>query len=95
VVVVSPLEAGRRVLKFTVNKTVGGSIPKKFINSRCRPVSKRTGNWRAAGYPMVDLRVTVVVARTMTLTRQKWRLKIAGSMSLKLRKANPVVKSRS
>ena len=42
------------------NKTVGGSIPKEFINPIQTGVKEAMERGVVAGYPMVDLRVTVV-----------------------------------
>jgi elongation factor G len=55
---VTPSEAGKGV---TVdNKTVGGSIPKEFINSVIKGCREAVINGVVAGYPVIDLHVDIL-----------------------------------
>ncbi len=55
--VVEPLEPGEGFV--FENKTVGGSIPKEFISPIQAGVKEAMETGVSAGYPMVDLKVSV------------------------------------
>ena len=66
-----------------VNKTVGGSIPKEYIpaiESGCKEAMERGV---LAGYPMVDLRVSVMDGSFHEVDSSEMAFKIAASMTFK------------
>ena len=90
--IVEPLEAGTG-FEF-VNKTVGGSIPKEFINPIQAGVKEAMETGVSAGYPMVDLRVSVTDGSYHEVDSSEMAFKIAASMTFKeaARKATPIIK---
>ena len=90
--IVEPLEAG---LGFEfVNKTVGGSIPKEFIGPIQAGVKEAMETGVSAGYPMVDIKVSVTDGSYHEVDSSEMAFKIAASMTFKeaARKATPVIK---
>jgi elongation factor G len=89
---VEPLEAGKG-FEF-VNKIVGGAIPKEYIPAIQNGVKEALDSGVLAGYPMVDIRVTVVDGSFHEVDSSEMAFKIAGSMTFKsaCRKAGPVLK---
>ena len=89
---VEPLEAGSG-FEF-VNKTVGGSIPKEFIRPIEDGVKEAMEQGVAAGYPVVDIKVSVVDGSFHEVDSSEMAFKMAGSMTFKeaARKAQPVIK---
>jgi elongation factor G len=65
------------------NKTVGGSIPKEYINSIDQGIQEAMGTGILAGYPMVDVRVTLVDGSYHDVDSSEMAFKIAGSMAIK------------
>jgi len=55
---VKPNESGKGVT--VENKTVGGSIPKEYINSVIKGCREATINGVVAGYPVIDLHVDIL-----------------------------------
>ncbi len=90
--VVEPLEAGKG-FEFE-NKTVGGSIPKEFIAPIQTGVKEAMERGVVAGYPMVDVKVTVVDGSFHEVDSSEMAFKIAGSITFQeaARKAKPVIK---
>jgi len=76
-----------------VNKIKGGSIPTEFIPAVEKGVEEATENGPRAGYPMVDLRVTLVDGKYHDVDSSELAFKVAGSMALKeaAARANPVL----
>src|SRR5207248_6300687 len=89
---VEPLEAGKG-FEF-VNKIVGGSIPKEYIAPIEQGVRESMDSGVIAGYPLVDIKVTVVDGSFHEVDSSEMAFKIAGSMTFKAacRKAGPVIK---
>jgi len=90
--VVEPLEAG---LGFEfVSKIVGGSIPKEYISPIEAGVKEALENGVLAGYPIVDIKVTVVDGSFHEVDSSEMAFKIAASQTFKsaARKATPVIK---
>lgn len=79
VVEIEPLEPGSGY-EF-VDKTVGGSIPKEFIQPINNGISEARMNGVLAGYETVDFRVTVVDGSYHEVDSSEMAFKIAGSMA--------------
>jgi elongation factor G len=76
-----------------VNKVVGGVIPKEYIAPIDAGIQEAMGNGVLGGYPVVDVRVTVVDGSYHEVDSSEMAFKIAGSMGFKdgCRKADPVL----
>jgi elongation factor G len=76
-----------------VNGTVGGSIPKEFINPIQKGIEEAMTGGVLAGYPMVDLKVEVFDGSYHDVDSSEMAFKIAGSMGFKdgAAKAHPVL----
>jgi elongation factor G len=75
------------------NETVGGSIPKEFINPIQKGIEEAMTGGVLAGYPMVDLKVEVFDGSYHDVDSSEMAFKIAGSMGFKdgAAKATPVL----
>jgi elongation factor G len=75
------------------NKIVGGSVPRVYISSVDRGVHDALESGILAGYPVVDVRVTLVDGSYHDVDSSEMAFKIAGSMAIKeaLRKSGPVL----
>ena len=75
------------------NKIVGGVIPKEFINPIENGVREAMDNGVIAGYPMVDVKVTVYDGSYHEVDSSEMAFKIAGSMAFRngAEKASPVL----
>ncbi|HXV49826.1 MAG TPA: elongation factor G [Candidatus Binatia bacterium] len=71
----------------------GGSIPREYIPAVEKGVKEATENGALAGYPMVDVKVTLFDGSYHDVDSSEIAFKIAGSMAFKeaARKANPVL----
>jgi len=78
VLTVEPSEPGKG-LEF-INKVVGGAIPKEFIPAIEKGVKERMENGVIAGYPLRDIKVTVVDGSYHEVDSNEMAFKIAGSM---------------
>ena len=87
----TPLEAGEG-FKFD-NKVVGGAIPKEYIGPVEAGVKEAMENGVVAGYPMVDVGVTVYDGSYHEVDSSEMAFKIAGSMGFRAGalKADPVI----
>ncbi|MEO6457609.1 MAG: elongation factor G [Chloroflexia bacterium] len=65
-----------------LNKTVGGSIPREYIAPIGRGISKKMESGGRAGYPVVDIRATVVDGSYHEVDSNEMAFEIAGSMAL-------------
>src|SRR5947209_1412906 len=76
-----------------VNKVRGGSIPTEFIPAVEKGVEEALENGPRAGYPMVDIRVTLVDGKYHDTDSSEIAFKVAGSLALKeaVRRAKPVL----
>jgi elongation factor G len=76
-----------------VNKIKGGSIPTEFIPAVEKGVEEALENGVKAGYPMVDVRVTLVDGKYHEVDSSEIAFKVAGSMALQeaARRAKPVL----
>ena len=66
-----------------LNDTVGGSIPKEFINPIDKGIKEALDGGIIAGYPMVDVKVHVVDGSFHEVDSSEMAFKIAGSMAIK------------
>ncbi len=76
-----------------VNKIRGGSIPSEFIPAVEKGVEEALENGVKAGYPMVDVRVTLVDGKYHDVDSSEVAFKVAGSLAVKeaARRAKPVL----
>ncbi|MBZ8178830.1 elongation factor G [Oscillatoria salina] len=88
---VEPAESGAG-LEF-VSKIVGGSIPKEYIPSVEQGIKEACESGILAGYPVIDLKVTLVDGSYHEVDSSEMAFKIAGSIGIKnaVHKANPVL----
>jgi elongation factor G len=68
---------------FFHNKTVGGSIPKEYVPSVDQGIREAMESGILAGYPMVDVKVTLVDGSYHDVDSSEMAFKIAGSMAIK------------
>jgi len=75
------------------DKTVGGTIPRDFVPSVERGVREALDSGVLAGYPLVDLRATLVDGSYHDVDSSDVDFKIAGSMALRngVQQAGPVL----
>jgi len=76
-----------------VNAIVGGVIPKEYIPSINKGIQEQTANGIFAGYPVVDVKVTLYDGSYHDVDSSEMAFKIAGSIGFKegAKKANPVL----
>jgi len=76
-----------------VDKITGGRIPKEYIPSVDQGIQESLTSGVLAGYPVVDLRVTLQDGSFHEVDSSEMAFKIAGSMAFKeaARKASPVL----
>ena len=89
--VVEPNESGKGY-EF-VNKITGGVIPKEYIPSVDQGIQGAMQAGILAGYPVVDVKVSLVFGSYHEVDSSEMAFKIAGSMAFKeaCRKADPVL----
>lgn len=88
---INPLEAGKG-FEF-INKIVGGTIPKEYIKPVEKGAKEALDRGIVAGYPMVDVSVTLYDGSFHDVDSSEMAFQIAGSMGLQaaVKKANPIV----
>lgn len=88
---IEPLEPGKGY-EF-VNKIVGGVIPKEYIPAVDAGVREALENGVLAGYPVVDVRVTLFDGSYHEVDSSEMAFKIAASLAFKeaMKKADPVL----
>ncbi|MFA7496966.1 MAG: elongation factor G [Acidithiobacillus sp.] len=86
-----PLEPGSGFI--FENGVVGGTVPKEFINPTEKGIEEALENGIIAGYPVVDVKVTLFDGSYHDVDSSEAAFKIAGSMGFKAgaAKANPVL----
>lgn len=89
---IEPLEVGKG-FEFE-NKTVGGSIPKEYIPAVEKGVREALLNGVMAGYPVVDVKVTVTDGSYHDVDSNENAFKQAAMIGFRevMRKANPLLK---
>ncbi|MCI1695651.1 elongation factor G [Aneurinibacillus aneurinilyticus] len=75
------------------NKIVGGAIPREYIPAVQAGIEEAMANGVLAGYPILDLKATLVHGSYHEVDSSEMAFKIAGSMALKEagKKANPAI----
>ena len=92
--VVIELEPGEEGTGFEfVSKIVGGTVPKEYINPAAQGMKEACESGILAGYPVIDLRATMVDGSFHDVDSSEMAFKIAGSMAIKeaVMKASPVL----
>ncbi len=76
-----------------VNATVGGSIPKEYIPSVDKGIQGALESGVIAGYPVQDIKVTLVDGSYHEVDSSEQAFQVAGSMAIKnaLQQSNPVL----
>jgi elongation factor G len=88
---IEPQEAG--VGYEFVNSIVGGTVPKEYIPAVDKGIQEAMKNGVLAGFPMVDIKVTLYDGSYHEVDSSEMAFKIAGSMAIKdgAAKAKPVL----
>ena len=91
VIIIEPNEAGKG-FEFE-NKIVGGKIPKEYIPAVEAGVKDAMGNGVVCGYPLEDIKVTLIDGSFHDVDSSEIAFKIAGSMALRdaAKKASPTL----
>lgn len=79
-----PLEAGTGS-QFE-SKVVGGSVPREYIGPALAGIEEQMKNGVIAGFPLVDVKATIVDGSYHDVDSNEMAFKIAGSMALKAAK---------
>ena len=90
-IIVEPNESGKGY-EF-INKIVGGAIPKEYIEPVNHGIQGAMQSGILAGYPVVDVKVTLYDGSYHEVDSSEMAFKIAGSMAFKeaMKKADPVL----
>ncbi|HEY3312933.1 MAG TPA: elongation factor G [Anaerolineales bacterium] len=91
VISMTPGERGSGVI--FENKIVGGSIPKEYIPAVEKGVKEASESGVLAGYPVVDLKVTLIDGSFHEVDSNEMAFKMAGSMAFKegVQRGGPVL----
>jgi elongation factor G len=76
-----------------INKISGGKIPREYIPSVDQGIQEAMDNGVLAGYPLVDIRASLIDGSYHEVDSSEMAFKIAGSMCFKeaAKKADPVI----
>lgn len=81
----SPLEPGEGFI--FENKIVGGSVPREYVPAVQNGIQESLRNGMLAGYPVLDIKATLVDGSYHDVDSNEMAFKIAGSMALKAAKS--------
>ena len=75
------------------NAIVGGTVPKEYIAPTDKGIQDALQSGVVAGYPVVDIKVTLVDGSYHEVDSSEAAFKVAGSMAIKeaLRRSNPIL----
>jgi elongation factor G len=76
-----------------INKIVGGVIPKEYITPCIKGIEEGLSTGVLAGYPLIDVKVSIVYGSYHEVDSNEMAFKICASMALKdaARKASPIL----
>jgi elongation factor G len=76
-----------------VNRIVGGAIPREYIPAVEKGIMEAMGKGALAGYPMVDIKITLIDGSYHEVDSSEMAFKIAGSLGFKegAHRANPIL----
>jgi elongation factor G len=76
-----------------INEIVGGAIPREYIPAVDKGIQEQMQNGVIAGYPVVDVKVTLYDGSYHDVDSNEMAFKVAGSMAFKdgAKRANPVL----
>jgi elongation factor G len=88
---VAPNERGKG-FEF-INAIVGGAVPKEYIKPTEQGIKEALDNGIIAGYPMIDVKVTLFDGSYHEVDSSEMAFKMAGSIAIKeaVRKAGPIL----
>jgi len=91
IIEMEPAEVGKG-FEF-VNKIVGGAVPKEYIGPASNGMKETCESGVLAGYPLIDVKVTLVDGSFHDVDSSEMAFKIAGAMAFKdgVKKCNPVL----
>jgi elongation factor G len=90
-ITVEPQEPGAGIV--FENKIVGGAVPKEYIGPTEAGIREACLNGILGGYPVIDVKITLVDGSYHDVDSSEMAFKVAGSMAFKeaSRKANPAL----
>ena len=76
-----------------INKVVGGTVPKEYIKPAEQGMKETCESGVIAGYPLIDVKCTIIDGSYHDVDSSEMAFKIAGSMAFKdaVKKCNPVL----
>jgi elongation factor G len=91
VINLEPMDRGNGII--FENKIVGGSIPKEYIPAVEKGVMEAADSGVLAGYPLTDIKVTLVDGSYHEVDSSEMAFKMAGSMAFKegVEKGSPIL----
>lgn len=91
VIHIEPTEAGAGFV--FEDEIVGGKIPREFIRPVRQGIREAMDSGVLAGYPLIDIKATLVDGSTHDVDSSEMAFKIAGSMALKdgVKRADPAI----
>ncbi len=91
VITMEPNEKGKGIE--VVNKIVGGVIPKEFIKPTTDGLMEACNNGVVAGYPVVDVKMTIIDGSFHPVDSSEIAFKMAGIFAFKeaMKKASPIL----